>query len=63
MGAVTISRNGYIQEVETERDAAKEWVEWSAKEWAHRRHQDWPSTLLTAARALKIIPENAGILP
>jgi hypothetical protein len=50
-----------LREVRQERDAAKEWVKWSAREWEHRRHADWPSTLLAAARALKIIPENVEV--
>ena len=48
-----------LADVVEQLDAAKDWVAWSAREWEHRRHADWPSTLLTAARALKIIPENA----
>lgn len=46
-----------------QRDACREWVEWCCREWEHRRHQDWPPALLSAAHALKIISENGAAQP
>ena len=45
-------------ELRRERDACRPWVEWCAKEWEHRGYAHWPAALLSAARALKIIPKN-----